>query len=57
MIPLDPPLSALAALDPRHLLGFTMKLLDLPANGTHLSPLLGRILSQVVRHDVSFVTT
>ena len=49
---LDPPAPALTPLDARHLLRLTVKLLDLPANGTRRSCVARRRLSQLVGYDV-----
>lgn len=51
VIALNPRLSALAALDPGELLSLSMKLLNLPAQGTRLLRAPRDVLSQVVRHD------
>ena len=51
VVALDAGLAALAGLQPRGLLGFAMRLLDLPAEAARLARRLRRILSQVVGHD------
>ena len=51
MVALNAPTPPLATLDPRQLLGFSMKLLDLPAQAARLSRLMHRIPSQIVRDD------
>src|SRR5438105_7294046 len=51
VVALDTSFAALAILKARQLLGFPMKLLNLPAQGTHLLSVLCRRLRQVVGHD------
>src|SRR5215208_4189725 len=52
MVALDAPLATLATLDPRRLLGFPVKLLDLPTQAARLLPFVHRIpRKKVVRDD------
>lgn len=51
MIALDRCQATLTALNPRGLLGFTVNLLNLPAQGTHVLGILRRILSDPVGGD------
>src|SRR5215210_1569265 len=51
VISLDAPAATLAVLYPRQLLCLPMKLLDLPAHGTHLSSVLRGILRKIVGHN------
>ena len=51
MISLYSGLAALAFLNARHLLEFTVKLLNLPAQGTRLLRTLHAILGKIIRND------
>ena len=52
VVALDAPRTTLATLDPRQLLGLSVKLLDLPSHAAHLLRLMHRILrKKVVRDD------
>lgn len=51
VVALDTSFATLAILKTRELLGFAMKLLNLPAQGAHLLSVVCRTLRQVVGHD------
>lgn len=51
MIALNTSEAALALLNTRNLLGLTVKLLNLPTQGTHLSRALSGVLSDIIRCD------
>lgn len=51
MVSLNSPLSALALFNPSELLEISVKLLNLPSNGTHLLCITRRILRQVIGID------
>ena len=52
VIPDDSRLAALTAFKPGQLLGFSVKLLDLPAKAAHVLYDLHTVLSHLVRHDI-----
>ncbi len=52
VIALDASHATLATLQTRHLFDFSMQLLNLPPDGTHLLRVSRRMLSHIVGHDV-----
>src|SRR5258708_345151 len=52
MITLNTGKATLTTLNTRHLLGLTVKLLDFPAQATHVLSSLRRVLSHVVGSDI-----